>query len=286
MKPPVLKPSQSELKQKYENLLTLLRSLGDSAIAYSGGVDSTFLLAAAKLAPVDNLIALTMKRPYFADWELEEAIRFAEDIEAEHRVIEIPVDETIRNNPYDRCYRCKTFTFTAFWEALDEMGYDTLMDGTIADDTGEYRPGLKAVREQNVRSPLRETGFTKVEIRELCKAMDLPVWDKPSNTCLITRIPYNTHVSDEDFRQIEQAELFLIREGFELVRVRKHGDIARIEVDPERISDLAQPDIMSRIVPYFKSLGFTHVSIDMVGYKTGSLDVDVIKNSQNGNEQR
>lgn len=286
MKPPVLKSSQSELKQKYENLLTLLRSLGDSAIAYSGGVDSTFLLAVAKLAPVENLIALTMKRPYFADWELEEAIRFARDIQAEHRVIEIPVDDTIRNNPYDRCYRCKSFTFTAFWDVLDEMGYDTLMDGTIADDTGEYRPGLKAVREQNVRSPLRETGFTKAEIRQCCKAMDLPVWDKPSNTCLITRIPYNTYVSDQDFRQIEQAELFLVREGFQLVRVRKHGDIARIEVDPERISDLAQPDIMNRIVPYFKSLGFSHVAIDMVGYKTGSLDVDILNNSQYENEQR
>lgn len=270
---------QSELRQKYENLITLLRTLGKTAIAYSGGVDSTFLLFAAKEASVDHLIALTMKRPYFADWELEEAIHFAEEIGVPHRVIEIPVDDTIRSNPHDRCYLCKSFTFNAFWEEIEKMGFDTLLDGTIADDTQEYRPGLKAVREQNVRSPLRETGFTKEEIRQLCKEKKLPVWDKPSNTCLITRIPYNTQVSDEDFRQIENAELFLIREGFKVVRVRKHNDVARIEVDPGKISKLTEPDIMNRVVPYFKSLGFKYVTIDMVGYKTGSLDVDILKNS-------
>lgn len=278
--------SKSELQQKYKNLLSLLRTLGKTAIAYSGGVDSTFLLFAANEASVDNLIALTMKRPYFADWELEEAILFAKELGVPHRVIEIPVDDTIRNNPHDRCYLCKSFTFTAFWKEIEKMGFDTLLDGTISDDTQEYRPGLRAVREQNVRSPLRETGFTKEEIRLLCKEYNLPVWDKPSNTCLITRIPYNTHVTDDDFRQIENAELFLIKEGFKVVRVRKHHDVARIEVELNKISSLTEPVIMNRVVTYFKSLGFTYVTIDMVGYKTGSLDVDILKNSNYRNEQR
>lgn len=276
MKADILIQSKPDIWQKYENLLSLLRSLGKTAVAYSGGVDSTFLLVAASEAPVDGLIALTMKQPYFADWELEEAIQFAEDLGVQHKVIDIPVTEEMRMNPHDRCYQCKSFTFTAFREVMDDLGYDMLLDGTISDDMGEYRPGLRAVREQNVRSPLREAGFTKDEIRELCREKGLSVWDKPSNTCLITRIPYNTPVSNEDFRQIENAERFLMNSGFMTVRVRKHDDIARIEVEPDKISTLAKPEFLKKVVPYFKELGFKFVTIDMTGYKTGSLDVDIL----------
>jgi pyridinium-3,5-biscarboxylic acid mononucleotide sulfurtransferase len=277
MKTDFLTEFQPEIRQKYENLLRILRSLGKTAVAYSGGVDSTFLLVAASEAPVDDLIALTMKQPYFADWELEEAIEFAKDLNVQHKVIEIPVTEEMRTNPHDRCYKCKSFTFKAFWDEMKVLGYDTLLDGTISDDIGEYRPGLRAVREQNVRSPLKEAGFTKEEIRAICREKGLPVWDKPSNTCLITRIPYNTPVTSEDFRQIEYAEHFLIKAGFGTVRVRKHNDIARIEVEPNKISKLVEPDFMQKVVDYFKGLGFKFVTIDMSGYKTGSLDADILK---------
>ncbi len=269
--------NQTELNEKYQNLLELLRSLGKIAVAYSGGVDSTFLLAAAKEAPADDLVALTMNQPYFADWELEEAREFTVNLGVKHQIIETEVDEKIRENPHDRCYHCKSITFGRFWEETNRLGFDTLLDGTIADDTQEYRPGLKAVKEQNVRSPLREAGFTKEDIRQMSKKMGLPMWDKPSNTCLITRIPYNTHVSDQDLRQIEYAELFLMKEGFSQVRVRKHDNIARIEVDPGKIEELAQSDVINKVVPYFKSLGFSFVSIDLEGYKTGNMDKEILK---------
>ncbi len=269
--------NQTELNEKYSSLLDLLRNLGKIAVAYSGGVDSTFLLAAAKEAPAEELVALTMNQPYFADWELEEAREFAEELGVKHHVFEVGVDEKIRKNPHDRCYHCKSITFGRFWEETNRLGFDTLLDGTIADDTQEYRPGLKAVKEQNVRSPLREAGFTKEDIRQMSKIMGLPMWDKPSNTCLITRIPYNTHVSDQDLRQIEYAELFLMKEGFSQVRVRKHDDIARIEVDPEKISDLARSEVINRVVTYFKSLGFSFVTIDLEGYKTGNMDKEILK---------
>ncbi len=277
MKAEALLKSKPELREKYSNLLKLLRSLGKTAVAYSGGVDSTFLLVAASEAPVDGLIALTMKQPYFADWELDEAIEFARDLGVQHKVIEIPVTEEMKMNPHDRCYQCKSFTFTAFHDVIKELEYDTLLDGTILDDVGEYRPGMRAVREHNVRSPLKEMGFTKEEIRELCREKGLPVWEKPSNTCLITRIPYNTPVTSEDFRQIEKAELFLMKAGFRTVRVRKHNDIARIEVEPHKISELSRPEFMEKVVSHFKDLGFTFVTIDMQGYITGSMDVEILK---------
>lgn len=269
--------SDTKIRKKYNNLLNLLRAYGKTAIAYSGGVDSTFLLAAAREAPVEKLIALTMKQPYFADWELEEAITVARDLGVEHKVIEAPISDEMRTNPQDRCYKCKSLTFRAFWNEMDNLGYDVLLDGTISDDSGEYRPGLRAVKEQNVKSPLRDTGFSKEEIRILCREKGLPVWDKPSNTCLITRIPYNTAVSSEDFRQIELAELFLMKAGFATVRVRKHDDMARIEVEPEKISDLTKPEMINSIVPFFYDLGFTYVTIDMNGYKTGSMDIKILK---------
>lgn len=278
MKPITEESVSPEVFKKYSNLLDHIRNLGRIAVAYSGGVDSTFLLAAANQAPARQLVALTMQRPYFAQWELREASEIVQELGITHRILEIPVDENIRENPSNRCYYCKSFTFDRFWDEVESLGLDTLVDGTNADDTGEYRPGLKAVEEYEVRSPLLENGLTKSEIRQLSRAMDLPVWDKPSNTCLITRIPYNTYVSDADLRQIEEAEVFLMKEGFKEVRVRKHDDIARIEVDPGMISKLAQSEVMNKVVPYFKSLGFRYVSLDLEGYKTGSMDQAILEN--------
>ena len=274
------KAPKEELQLKYERLLEILRSLGKTAVAFSGGVDSTFLLAAAKAAPVSELIAMTMKRPYIAQWELDEAHEFIKMQGVTQRVVELPVDEEVRNNVPNRCYYCKSSTFGYFREELGKMGFDTLVDGTNADDTHEYRPGMRAIRENDVRSPLQEAGLTKDEIRTLSREMGLPDWDKPSNTCLVTRMPYNTRVSDEDLRQIEQAELFMMKQGFRQVRVRKHDDLARIEVDPGMVPDLFHDGMVDRITEHLKSLGFKYVSLDLLGYKTGSMDQAILKNSK------
>jgi pyridinium-3,5-biscarboxylic acid mononucleotide sulfurtransferase len=271
-------PDQRTLHEKYEDLLEILRGLGKTVVAYSGGVDSTFLLAAAKEAPVAELVALTMKRPYIAQWELIEAEEFVAKLGITHRIVELPVDEEVRNNVVNRCYYCKSSTFGFFREELDRMGYDTLLDGTNADDTHEYRPGMRAIREQKVRSPLQEAGLTKPEIRELLREMGLPDWDKPANTCLVTRIPYNTRVSDEDLRLIEQAEYYMMKQGFRQVRVRKHDDLARIEVEPDMVPRLQEPETAARITAHLKELGFRYVSVDMGGYKTGSMDQTILKN--------
>ncbi len=267
-------------KQKYDDLLKIIRGFGKTAVAFSGGVDSTFLLVAAKEAPAEELVALTMKQPYFQQQELQEAESFIHDIGVAHKVIESPVNPKVMENPENRCYLCKSSTFHLFGNEVENMGFDTLLDGTNADDTQEYRPGLRALEEQKVRSPLKEAGLTKKEIRALSREMGLPIWDKPSNTCLITRIPYNTQVHEQDLRQIENAELFLREKGFKEVRVRKHGDVARIEVDPALIGMLTKPELMQETVTHLKSIGFYHISVDLEGYRTGSMDKAILEQNR------
>ena len=273
-------PDTRTRHEKYRDLLEILRRLGKTAVAYSGGVDSTFLLAAAKEAPVEKLVAMTMKRPYIAQWELVEAEEFIQKLGVEHQVVELPVDEEVRNNVVNRCYYCKSSTFGYFREQLEKMGFDTLVDGTNADDTQEYRPGLRAIRENGVRSPLQEAGLTKPDIRALSREMGLPDWDKPANTCLVTRIPYNTLVRDEDLRLIEKAEFYLMKQGFRQVRVRKHDDLARIEVEPAMVARLLEPGTASSITSHLKELGFRYVSLDLEGYKTGKMDQEILKTSK------
>ncbi len=275
-----LTPDTRTRHEKYRDLLEILRGLGKTAVAYSGGVDSTFLLAAAKEAPVEELVAMTMKRPYIAQWELVEAEEFIQKLGVEHQVVELPVDEEVRNNVVNRCYYCKSSTFGYFREQLEKMGFDTLVDGTNADDTQEYRPGLRAIRENGVRSPLQEAGLTKPDIRALSREMGLPDWDKPANTFLVTRIPYNTLVRDEDLRLIEKAEFYLMKQGFRQVRVRKHDDLARIEVEPAMVARLLEPGTASSITSHLKELGFRYVSLDLEGYKTGKMDQEILKTSK------
>lgn len=268
----ILSINEQLLLEKFDHLQRIIRSLGKLAIAYSGGVDSTFLLAAAHKAPAERLIAMTVKKSYTQHWELDEARTFVEKLGVEYVLLEPGDNEQVMKNPVNRCYLCKSDTFSLFHEEMKHRGFDTLADGSNADDTGEYRPGMQAKLEQGVRSPLLEAGLHKAEIRELSRRLGIPDWDKPSNTCLITRMPYDTLVTRKDLRQIEQAEKFLMDSGFRQVRVRKHDDAARIEVDPWRIAELAAPDTINKVVPYLKSLGFSHVSIDLEGYKTGSMD--------------
>ncbi|MDI6400815.1 ATP-dependent sacrificial sulfur transferase LarE [Balneolaceae bacterium ANBcel3] len=266
-----------DAEKKYEQLKHNLKQSGRIAVAYSGGVDSTFLLYAAKEADVRGLIALTVQQPYIQAEEIEDAAAFTKKWDIPHIVLAPPTDPQVMENPPDRCYLCKTGTFTLFKEEVEKRGFNILADGTNADDTGEYRPGMQAIKELGVRSPLLEAGLKKEEIRYLLKKAGIPGWRKPSNTCLLTRIPYNTPVSIKMLQSIEKAEQFLIKLGFEEVRVRKHGDTARIELSQNDIEKAAKSDLRNQLIPFFKDLGFSYITIDLEGYITGSLDKNIKK---------
>jgi uncharacterized protein len=252
---------------RYQQLISYLRQLGNAAVAFSGGVDSTFLLTAARDALDDRVIALTVKSPYIPDWEIKEATDFADKIGARHMIIEAPLTEEIIYNPENRCYLCKRFIFKKLRDIAKEKGFSNLVDGTNSDDSSGSRPGMKALKELNVLSPLKENGFGKQEIRRLSRMMELPTWDKPAYACLLTRIPYNTIVEDSILRRIENAEKFLIGLGIKAVRVRVHNDIARIEVDPPLIKKIVEENLYKSINEQLKSMGFKYVTLDLEGYR-------------------
>ncbi|MFC2116828.1 ATP-dependent sacrificial sulfur transferase LarE, partial [Bacteroidota bacterium] len=206
------------------------------------------------------------------DWEIDEAKKMAHEKGIEHHIIEVPIPEQILNNPGDRCYLCKTFLFTMLRDFAKKHGFEQLADGTNADDTGEHRPGLKALGELNILSPLLESGFTKGDIREASRAMDLYTWDKPAYACLLTRIPYDTRINKEMLRRIERAETFLIELGIRAVRVRTHDKLARIETEPVYIEKIFSEGLFGRISKQLKRFGFSYITLDMEGYRTGGID--------------
>lgn len=252
---------------KYNQLIDYLAELGDAAVAFSGGVDSTFLLKAAHDALGDKVLALTVKSPYIPEWEIEEAKDYASKLGVRHLVIEAPLTKEILHNPENRCYLCKRFIFNKLREIATEKGFKNLLDGTNSDDSADSRPGMKALKELNVLSPLKENGFGKQDIRRYSRLADLPTWEKPAYACLMTRIPYNTLVEDVVLRRIEKAEKLLIDMGIKAVRVRVHGDIARIEIDPTLFSKVFKENLFRTINDKLKSLGFKHVTLDLEGYR-------------------
>ncbi|HEY5576485.1 MAG TPA: ATP-dependent sacrificial sulfur transferase LarE [Clostridiaceae bacterium] len=262
--------------KKYTSLLKYMKDLGSIVVAFSGGVDSTFVLKAAKEALGDKVAAVTIVSPYIPKWEIREAKELAKEIGIRHEFLEIPtiIDE-IRFNPKDRCYLCKTAVFSMVKNFAHDNGFKYVVDGTNADDVNEYRPGLRALKELGIKSPLLENGLAKNEIRELSKELDLPTWDKPSYACLLSRIPYGTELREEDFEKIEKSERFMMDNGFRAVRVRCHGDLARIEVPKENMEELFALDLMDKISTKFKEYGFKYVSLDMQGYTTGSLNISI-----------
>ena len=252
---------------KYRQLISYLTDLGDAAVAFSGGVDSTFLLNAAYDALGNKVIALTVKSPYIPDWEIAEAIDYAGKLGVKHLIIEAPLTREIMHNPENRCYLCKRFIFKKLRDIAVQKGFKNLVDGTNSDDSSDTRPGMKALKELNVLSPLKENGFGKQDIRRLSRMLGLPTWEKPAYACLLTRIPYNTAVEDVILRRIENAEKFLIDLGIKAVRVRAHGDIARIEVDPSLIKKVIEKKLFNTINEQLKSLGFKYVTLDLEGYR-------------------
>ena len=259
--------------EKYQHLISFLQGLKKVAIAFSGGVDSTFLVYACKEALGDHAIAFTVNTPYIPGWEIEEARELVLKLNIKHQIIEADIPDNIKHNPSDRCYLCKTQIFTMLKSEAKKRDIHFLVEGTNKDDEGDYRPGMKALDELNVLSPLREVRLNKKEIRQLSKKFNLPTWNKPSNACLLTRFPYETIITQEELTRVEEGERHLSGLGFSGARLRSHGTLARIELQAEQFSMLEEEGIKNHIIEKIKSVGYEFVCIDLEGYKMGSYDL-------------
>lgn len=262
------------MQNKLELLRQKLAGHENLTVAFSGGVDSTFLLLCARDIFGDDLLAVTAIGPNFAPDEIQEAKDFCAEWEIRHLIINLGDDllKVLGPNTPDRCYVCKRTIFGALRDTLSDMGYDTLADGTNADDDLDYRPGARALAELGVISPLKEAGFTKQDVRLGLKAMNLKIWDKPAFACLASRIPYGDEITKEKLTAVYKAESALKELGFRQVRVRHHGDVARIEVPPENRSRFFDPAIMDLANDKVKAAGFRYAALDLGGYEMGSLN--------------
>jgi uncharacterized protein len=259
-------------QDKFNKLKQLLLNLKSCAIAYSGGLDSTFLIKVAYDALGKNALAVTATSSTYPQRELADAKQFAEEIGIQHLIIEseeLDITEFSDNSP-DRCYYCKKELFKKIQQIAKDHHLNVVLDGSNADDTLDYRPGARARSELGVRSPLKEVGLTKQEIRELSSSLHLKSSEKPAFACLASRFPYGVKITKERLKQIEAAEEYLFSLGIRQCRVRYHDRIARIEVLPDDI-----PTILThaqKIIKRFKTLGFTYITLDLQGYRTGSLN--------------
>ena len=269
----------TELQEKLTRLEAYIRGLGSLAVGFSGGVDSSLLLVVAANVLGDKAMAITGVDASIPERELKEAKEFCKEREIRHIICKVnPMkEESYRHNSPDRCYFCKHGIFTEIKNIAAENGIEYVAEGSNMDDLGDYRPGLKAVEELSVKSPLREAGLTKQDIREISKALGLPTWSKPAYACLASRFVYGEEITEEKLRMLDQAEQFLIEQGFLEERVRIHGNIARIEVPAKDIERLASEEIREAVYEKFKALGFMFVTIDMKGYKMGSMNATLQK---------
>ena len=267
----------TDLQQKQRKIFQSLRAMGSAAVAFSAGVDSTLLLKLAHEALGDNCLAITVRSVFCPPRESEEAIEFCRREGIRHIVetVDVLAVPGVRMNPPDRCYLCKRALFTRLGEIARSNGAAHLLEGSNMDDLGDYRPGLRAIEELHVESPLRDAGLTKAEIRALSKELGLPTWEKPSYACLASRVAYGEELTGEKLAMVDAAEEYLRSLGARQCRVRVHGTLARIEVEPEAIARLAAADTACEVDRTLRSLGFSYVALDLRGYRTGSMNASL-----------
>ncbi len=270
------------MHKKLDILKENIKKMQSAAIAFSGGVDSTFLLKVAHDVLGNNVIAITATSSTYPKRELDEARKYAKSMGVKHIIIESEeLDiEGYAKNPVNRCYYCKKELFSKLRNIAKENDINYVLDGSNLDDTGDYRPGMEAAKELGIVSPLKEAKLTKDDIRIFSREMDLPTWNKPSFACLSSRFPYGNKITSKKLKMVEDAEQFLLDLGFRQVRVRCHDTIARIEVAPEERSKFFDLSLMDKVGNKFREIGFTYVTLDILGYKTGSMNA-VLKSMHN-----
>ena len=272
--------------EKLDKLREIIQGYGSVAVAFSGGVDSTFLLKVAAETLGDKAIAVTARSSTYPERELLAAQAFAKDLGVRHILIyaeELDIPNFKENSP-DRCYYCKNELFQKIKEAAQGLGIQAVAEGSNADDTKDYRPGMKAVRELKIKSPLLDAGLTKEQIRALSREMGLNTWDKQPFACIASRFPYGQPITREKLLMVDRAEQFLLDLGFRQMRVRHHGDIARIEVDAQEMGRFFSGDLAQKVYAEFKKIGFTYITLDLAGYRTGSMNETLAQ--KGGREER
>lgn len=269
--------------KKKEDLIRRLKELDSLLVAFSGGVDSTFLLDLAHQVMGDRVLAATASSITYPFREREEAVKFTSERGIQHIVFrsdEASLPEFVSNGP-DRCYHCKKFLCQSLIKIADENGLNFVAHAANLDDLNDYRPGLKAAEEMGIISPLRDAQLSKAEIRRLSKEMGLATWDKPAMACLASRIPYGSPITSEKLKMVNDAEEFLSRNGFKQFRVRHHGPVARIEVEGKDIAKVTESEFRKRLVSELRQIGFLHIAVDLEGYVSGSLN-RAVKNDLTG----
>jgi len=267
------------LRAKYVDLMRRIGSAESALVAFSGGVDSALLAFLAHQALGDRALAVTADSPSIPRRQLEEATRFAATLGLPHEVITTDEvdDPQYQENAGNRCFFCKTELYGKMQQMAKERGYAVVFDGTNADDGGDHRPGMTAAEQHHVRSPLLEAGMGKADIRNLSRLAELPTWDKPASACLASRVAYGIEVTSEVLERIEQGEEAVREMGFRQFRVRHHGTLVRIEVSPDELSRALDPRMAARFVTVFKGLGYAFVSLDLEGYRSGSLNAALLQ---------